>query len=471
MNRKKAYLIYIIVVILLCSAPLTGMTVRPTTETTENKELSEWPVFLTDDHYLNMNFLDQAGNWFTEHFAFRQELVDADAKLRGDLFQVSAVDSVILGENGWLYYEATLDDFQHKNSISNRMLFNIAHNLSLMQEYTELLGKKFVFTIAPNKNSLYGDNMPSRYRFTYTDLSDADRISRWLEKEGVHYVDLYKLFREQEEVLYYERDSHWNHKGAVMVYDALLDACEKEHEDYEALGFETISDYYGDLNLMLYPTNAVPETDYKYNKNFNWEYVIGQDVTDQIVQTKSIEGSGNLLMYRDSFGNTLMPYFAQTFSNAVFSQKVPYQMTDLVTASPDIVILEKVERHLPTLGSVAPIMSAPSRQLLGKLNQAEENNTTMTIGKEGSYWSFSGTADKVFMDDDSRIYLEISDGFTKGTYEAFCVEKKENGISSDYGYQLYLSEIAVNGPVFLVKVIVQNEDGFYVLYDGKGVYE
>lgn len=467
MNRKKAYIIYILVVVMICLVPLLGMTVRPTTQTTENKKLSEWPVFITEDNYLNMNFLDQAGTWFTEHFAFRQELVDADSRLRGDVFQVSSVDSVILGKNGWLYYEATLDDFQHKNSISNRMLFNIAHNLSLMQEYSELLGKKFVFTIAPNKNSLYGENMPDRYQFTYTDLSDADRITRWLEKEGVNYVNLYDLFEAADETLYYERDSHWNHKGAVMVYDALMDAAEKEHEDYDSLGYETISDYYGDLNLMLFPTNAVPEKDYRYHKEFSWEYVMGTDVTDQLVQTFCSEGEGNLLMYRDSFGNTLMPYFAQTFSNAVFSQVVPYQMTDLVTASPDIVILEKVERHLPTLGSVSPVMSAPGRQLLGILNEAGENSTTLSLGKEGIYWRFSGITDKSFMEADSRIYLEISDGFTKGTYEAFCVEMTENEITSDYGYQLYLSDITIKGPVFLVKVIVQNTDGFHVLYDGK----
>lgn len=466
MNRRKGYLIYICIIIGLCLLPFVGMTVRPTTQTTENKELTEWPILLSEEGYLNMHFLEEAGTWFTDHFSFRQELVGADAKLRGEVFQVSAVDSVILGKNGWLYYEATLDDYQHKDSISERMLFNIAHNVSLMQEYSSLLGKKFIFTIAPNKNSLYGENMPDRYNFQYAEQSDAERLTPWLEREGVNYVDLFELFAAQDEVLYYERDSHWNNKGAVLVYEALMEAAETPSIGYESLGYDTVNDYYGDLNLMLYPLNATPEKDYSYHQDFTWTYLQGGAVTDQYIQTSCSSGKGKLLLYRDSFGNTLLPYFAQTFSKAAFSQVVPYQMTDLVTAAPDVVILEKVERHLPTLGSVAPIMSAPARQLLGTLNEAE-SSTTLNVAKEGIYWRFTGIADESFMDEDSRIYLEVSDGMNKGTYEAFCMQISEEGVTSDYGYQMYLSEITMPGPVFLVKVIVQNSEGFHVLYDGK----
>ena len=463
MKKKTGYILYIVIVLGLCLVPFAGMLFRPTTQTTENKKMTEWPVFFQESG-INIHFFEEAGNYFSDHFAFRQELVEADAQIRSNVFEVSAVDSVIVGKNDWIYYEATLDDYQHKNGVSERMLFNIAHNLSLMQQYTETLGKTFLFTIAPNKNSLYDENMPERYRYQIAENSDAERLKPWLEREQVNYLDLFDLFEQQEEVLYYARDSHWNQKGAVLVYQAMMEACGLDYEDYEALGYDVVKDYFGDLNLMLYPLGAKPEEDARYRKEFNWSYVQGADVTDQYIQTTCAEGKQNLLMYRDSFGNSMIPYMAQTFSQAAFSQIVPYPMTDLITAAPDVVILEKVERHLQTLGKVPPLMSAPIRILQQEMS-VSEGNTTLALTKEGSYWKFSGIADAQ-LETDSRIYLYVNDGTNAGTYEAFCVEASENGVVSDYGYQMYLSEIMLNGSAFDVSVIAETKDGFLIIYEG-----
>lgn len=467
---KGLWLLYIVTVIGICLIPLALMGVRPTAQTTENKKLAEKPV-LMDETGFNKDFLSDAGDYFTDHFAFRQELVAADAKLRSGIFEVSAVDSVIRGENGWLYYEATLDDYQHRNSVSDRMLFNMAHNTALMQEYAELLGKTFVFTIAPNKNSLYGENMPERYNYTVAGESDAERLKPWLEKEGVHYVDLFALFEKQDGVLYYARDSHWNQRGAVLVYNALLDACNIAHETWEDVESEIRCDYYGDLNLMLYPVGAVPEDEVHFKKEFTYGYgKEGATVEDTFIQTTNPEGSGKLLMYRDSFGNSLLPYFAQHFASATFSKVVPYPMTDLVTAEPDVVIVEKVERHLPTLGEVPPVMNGLSRTLDAPV-QTAEGSTTLKMKKEGSYYQLSGIADEAAADVDSRFYVEVDDGEKAGVYEAFCVNLSENGTSSDYGFLLYLSQLYINSDEIKVKVIAETDGQFTVIYEGTETIE
>lgn len=464
-QKKTGYLIYIVIVIGLCLLPLAAVSVRPTTQTTENKPLAKWPV-LWDETGFNRNVLVEAGSWFEDHFAFRPELVALDAGIRSNLFGLSATDSVICGTDGWLYYEATLDDYQHKNSVSERMLFNMAHNVFLQQEYSELLGKTFLFTIAPNKNSLYDENMPANLRYQVAESSDAQRLTPWLDREGVHYVDLFKLFGQQDEVLYYDRDSHWNHKGAVLVYNTLLDACGKEHETYENIGTYETTDYLGDLNLMLYPVGAKPEKDIHYDREFTYSYS-EEDVSveDSFIQTTSATGTQNLLMYRDSFGNTLLPYMAEEFAQASFSKMVPYPMTDLVTQKPDIVIVEKVERHLPTLGEVPPLMSGPVRTLSGRTKDCL-GNTSFHLKKEGSYYKMTGIADSTYLDVDSRIYVEVTDGEKTAVYEAFDVSLKEDGVTSDYGYLLYLSEVKLAGDNLKIRVIGETEDGCTVLYEG-----
>lgn len=463
MQKKRiGYLLYIMIVLGICLLPLLAMGIRPDVGNRENRTPAPWPSLYKEDGF-NWAYLQEAGDYFTDHFAFRQELVSADARIRTELFAVSPVDSVIVGKDGWLYYAATLDDYQHKDSVSERMLFNMAHNLALMQEYTQLLGKTFLFTVAPNKNSLYGDSMPDRLNYRLGDNSDMERLKPWLEREKVNYVDLYELFRSRDEVLYYARDSHWNQKGAVLVCNALLDAAGREHETYEEIAFEKTTDYLGDLNLMLFPVTARPEEQIRYQKEFTWEYSQGDDVEDNFIQTTCENGNGSLLLYRDSFGNSMLPYLAEEFRTAAFSKQVPYPMTDLVTYDPDLVIVERVERHLPTLGRIPPLMSGLSRSLQEE-KTVVDSAATLRFSKEGSYWKMEGLADAAYMKTDSPIYLEVEDAAGVKTYEAFCVALSDEG-TQDYGYQMYLSEILLEGDTFRIRVMTQKDDRLLVLHE------
>lgn len=466
--RAVGSILYLLLVLGICIVPLMLFWFWPAETTAENRTMAALPEVWTAEGF-NWNVLSEAGAYFTDHFFLRQEMVSINAGIRSEVFGVSPVEDVIVGENGWLYYSATLDDYQHKNGISERALFNIAHNTALMQEYTEGLGKTFVFTIAPNKNSLYGENMPERMRYQVAQKSDAQRLLPWLVRENVNYVDLFALFGEQEEILYYARDSHWNEKGAVMVYHALLDASGKQHETYEGAQPQQQADYFGDLGVMLFPVGGIPEVRLQYPVGDTWRYVEGQEVEDPFIRTENEKGKGNLLMYRDSFGNSLLPYMAQTFSQGVFSRQVPYAMSDLVTYEPDILIVEKVERQLPTLGKVPPIMNAPIRET-GKVFVAVENTAaTVSLSKEGSYWKLEGLADSDWMDTDSRIYVEVDDGGGAKLYEAFCVSGTDtkDGSANDYGYILYVSETQAAGDTFYIRVLMEQEEAMIVLLEGK----
>ena len=145
------------------------MAVRPTNVTTENKELSRFPSLRGEEGW-NRDYLSDLGTYFEEHFAFRQELVSANSELRSKLVKTSSEKKVVLGQNGWLYYSGTIGDYQGTRLLSERSLFNTAHNLAMMQGMTEALGSEFYYTISPNKNTLYGENMPY-YCLLYT--SDA----------------------------------------------------------------------------------------------------------------------------------------------------------------------------------------------------------------------------------------------------------------------------------------------------------
>lgn len=177
----------------------------------------------------------------------------ANALVNGKIFQVSTASGVIQGTGGWLYYKDSLDDYLGINQLSDRGLFNVAHTLSMMQKNLTARGKKFLFTVAPNKNSLYGEHMPYYDSLKVTEVNNLARLTPILEKEGVNYTDLKSLFEAQDEVLYHERDSHWNNKGAALAADAIMTDLVKMHDSYKDEAYEVRTDHIGDLDKMLYP--------------------------------------------------------------------------------------------------------------------------------------------------------------------------------------------------------------------------
>ena len=60
----------------------------------ENRRLAEFPE-LKKENEINNRWLLEAGEYFQEHFAFRNELVTANALLNGKIFGVSTADGVI----------------------------------------------------------------------------------------------------------------------------------------------------------------------------------------------------------------------------------------------------------------------------------------------------------------------------------------------------------------------------------------
>ena len=455
--RRAGKIIYIILAMAICMIPSVGMIFRPTTETSENKEMAAWPSF-TEDGSWNENYLEEAGEYFDDHFAFRPELVSSDARIRGDLFGVSSSDQVILGRDGWLYYEATANDYLRQNQISDRAIYNIAHNVALMQQYVEEQGSQFLFTVTPNKNSLYGEYMPYYYRQTSL-ASNAERLKPYLEQEGVHYLDLFELFESQEEILYLKRDSHWNNKGALLAYNVMMDQVGQPHDTYQDTPYTVDDSYIGDLNSMLYPVGAVPEENQVYDIQQNYAYVTDtKSVEDSWIQTINPQASGSLLMYRDSFGNTLLPFVSNAWENVWYSQYTPYSIQlDMESCLPDTVIVERVERHLTALGQNPPYMESPQAALAGT-EMVADTGTTVSLTDAGAFYGIQGILDDSVTSEDCKIYVRCTDasGNTR-TMEAFPVTRIEGDRASDYGYQCYIRKESVSTGSCTIDILTESQ--------------
>lgn len=453
---------YMVLCLLICAVPFIGMAVHATNTTTENKELASFPDFRENGKW-NADFMQELGTYFEDHFAFRTELVTADAKIQSNVFGVSNVDTVTVGTDGWLYYTATVNDYQGQNVMSQRKISNAVHNLSLVQQCVQENGAAFLLTIPPNKNSLYGENMPYYFQKKAGSVRNIDLLKKEIIKMDIPYTDLFSLFEEQKEVLYLKRDSHWNNKGAVFAYDALLRQLKVEHDHYEATKSLRLKEEYGDLNKMLYPLTAEPEWNYFYQKEDVFSYKTDtKSVEDAWIETENSKGNGSLLMFRDSFGNTLLPLMANTFAKGYFSKGVPQNIAGYMEMyQPDVVILEKVERNISEFAEEPPLIECPVTKIDGKMKRIDTETSLNMAESENNanYWEISGALEDSVCKKNIEIYVQVTDGEEQKIYETLSVTNRD----TDYGYRLYLSKEKLSTDKVSVEVIIGDGKRYQVV--------
>lgn len=459
---KKGKLIYCILFFAICLCPSLGMLVTKQETSSENRQLSEFPSPKTEEGKINVEWLSQAGDYFQEHFAFRNELVTGNALLHGRLLETSTADGVIQGKNGWLYYKDSLDDYLGQDLLSDRSLFNIAHMLSMTQQALEEKGVNFLFTIAPNKNSLYGDNMPYYDKLKVSDQTNRENLESWLTTEKVAYADLYQALMEEDEVLYHARDSHWNNKGAALAADVLMDALGKDHDSYERESYTVRRDYTGDLDTMLYPLASTADDEIYYDKETTYATVEEiQSNFDPRITTVNPVKEGSLVMYRDSFGNALLPYMADAYANAYFSRGIPYQLMDVETHSADTVIIERAERFLPEMSQFPPVLTAKEISLTEDQELQESDGAVdVKIKPQGMTAQLSGRIKEGLLDTDSRIYLKVNGS----VYEAFPMDVKVEENLDDNGFCLYLPSELVAADGNDVEILIEKDNKIYNIY-------
>ena len=416
MKNSLTSALFVGVFLALCLVlSLTTLIFGPS-QSAANEQLSEKPV-LKNEEGLNTDYLSQLQSYVNDRFYLRQKLITMDRQL-SSLMGVSGESSVILGKDGWLFFEKTLADYTDTAPLSNRELFSAASNVALMEEYCKKNGKDFTFVIAPNKNSLYGQYMPN-FGVKATS-SNAERFHSLLSQMEVNYVDLFAAFKQQPEQLYFAHDSHWNSKGAAYGAD-LINAAFGVESNYFEGDFSYQVAHAGDLFGMVYPGSQDTELDGLYGGELNYTFKTPSTQPDAIVLQTAGSGSGKLLCYRDSFGILLFPYLADSYKDAKFSRLVNYDLTEKA----DYVAIELVERNIVYLIQNVPVMEAPVRELdviLPVSGKADAAVDTSARSPE-NHRLLRGTLHEQ-PDADSCVYV-ICDGVA---YEAFCLEN--NGFAA-----------------------------------------
>ncbi len=374
-----------------------------------NEQLAPAPVLFTEEG-LNGDFFSHAAQWFNDHFFGRQTLISMQNYLDANILGEDTIGQVIAGKDGWLFYSSTEPDYMGQTA-PDADLLDMANNLQLLQQYCQSKGSKFVFAIAPNKNTLYGSKMPYAGK---NSGANAQKLMALLQKRGVNTADLFTALAAQEEILYFPHDSHWNSKGAALGADCINKALGVE-SNYFAGDFSEEKPYRGDLYDMLYPGFTDNQTDTIYGGKLDFDYTTAAQKPDSIALLTKSNQPGSLLCYRDSFGNLLYPYLADSYGDCRFSRSVSYDLT----GEYDNVAIELVERNLHYLITYLPVMPAPA----AKVEKTDSVGTIQLQTQAGDMQKVTGAL-PTQKDAGSPVYL-----FTEsGCYQAFSL--KDNGFGA-----------------------------------------
>ncbi len=407
--KKTVSIVFAVLFLALCLVPSLGMLAGGVSAAGANEVLASAPALKKADGSLNAGFLSDFSDYVGDRFFLRQQAITAWNALNAGLLRSSCSDDVILGSDGWLYYADTLADYTGSDPMSDRELWCAARAVALMREYAESRGCAFLFTLAPDKNALYGEHMPAYVRSGAP--TDAERFAAALAEQGVAYLDLFSVFRGQDEALYFRTDSHWTARGAALAADALLSALGRESAWF-GTDFSVPQEHRGDLYEMLYPAGTATETEYASAAPFSFTYTQPfRTASDISIRTASADGSGSLLLFRDSFGINLYPYLAEEFGTALFSRLNPYDLSLADESGADTVVIELVERNLRYLNRYAPVYPAPERAV--ETAGAAEDGGSCAVSVSASSLDgcllVNGTLPEG-ADDDSPVYLLSDDG-------------------------------------------------------------
>lgn len=453
--KHKKYMLFIVAVWCILVLPFAGMAFWATNETSENKELATFPKFDTE-HPLEQKYLHELGEYFEDHFAFRPYLVTANAWLHSHLLKSSTTNQVIPGTDDWLYFHGTLSDYQGKNLFTERENFSILHNLHLIQNYVQAQGSQFLLMVPPNKNTLYDEHMP--YYLQKGEDSNLKRLTKRFQQEGIADVGLYEKFAKEEDTLYFKRDSHWTTKGAYLAYIWLMEKTGLPFDTYENIPYTMEPIHEGDLDKMLYPKAVQKEDDMVYQKEPTFQYVTPvENNMAEWIETENPNKDGSILMYRDSFGESFIPFVADAFGKGYFTRLVPYNLLQVEQYQPDVVVIEKVERNLDDFITDIPIMEPPQTE---NIQTAKEDICAEVSAEQaGSFLKISGELAQANIQADTEIYVAITDlqTNTTKTYETFYTASQQRDAG---GYQLYLrgSSLPTAGTIRCDVLAVDKED-------------
>ena len=350
-NNSRIDIVFICSFFILLFIPMSKINYAEISEQ-ENRTLQKYiPLF--HNGILNSQFGTNFEKWYNDRFRGRSLLIDFYNKIFCFVNNKMENEKAFKGKDNWLFYkpENGIKNFQNAILFSDTELKNIAKFLNDFQNWCAQNHKKFYFVIAPDKNKIYGEYFYDIAKIRPDTESKTRQLLAYLEKNSdVTTIYPYAILHENKDkgLLYWKNNTHWNELGAYYGYWDIIQHIRNDFPqipEANIIGFTQEKHLKGDLTKMFSPSQQYEEhTLYKKPIIESNEKCMAND-SGKDISCKNDTGRLNLVMFRDSFTTSMIPYLAQSFKNARFLWHYKLSKQDLdIMKYADVIILEIVER-------------------------------------------------------------------------------------------------------------------------------
>ena len=327
----------------------------------DGRNSEAWPVFQLKSSVLK-DFPKKFDSAFSDHFFLREQCIFLSRGLKYYFFNLSDNKSVIFGDQKWLFLndevfmgsKFPIDPESHAEKWANTI--EARYRWSLSQ------GINYYFVLAPNKNTIYPNYLPSI--FWYKGIRPSDLLVSKLIERGVPALDLKVSLAElgKREQIYLNTDTHWNYLGSYYGAFALVEYISGKFKGFPSLvGYDrnwSGNSEGGDLARILGISWFFKETQQiSMVKKFG-KYMISQtsdlipDIylnngTNSIHKMVGSNSTGIIgVVFCDSFCRSWELFLSDIFDNTFFYSTLFFDEKFLLKTKPQFVIQGIVERNI-----------------------------------------------------------------------------------------------------------------------------
>ncbi len=353
----------VVLFIVMTAVPGFGLALgidRAGLSESEMRELATWPKWSWSPKDVAA-WPDAFQKYFDDHFALRARLIDWRSYVLWNGLRMTASDTVIAGKDDWLFYadDGGIGDWTQAEPFTLDELAVWRETLVRRRAFLARRGIPFLFVIAPDKQMIYPEHMPTSLKRLRDDYR-ADQLVAYLRRTTPDFqiLDLRAavISAKPTAQLYHRYDTHWNDRGGLAGYQAIARALRQWFPSIQPLersDFDTDhSVASGDKTTMLGLTDpgkmAMPGLVLRRGQGYR---VVEPDSPDPygedglLVTEHRDKSLPTAVVFRDSFAGRLIPFLSEHFSRASYLWQNEFDFDEIAREKPDVVIQEFVARH------------------------------------------------------------------------------------------------------------------------------
>lgn len=309
----------------------------------ENRYLAETPE-LSWDNILSGTFQDGLEDYLRDQVCFRDGWITVKTGIQkacGD----TDIGGAYVGKDGYDFEKITPEDVDEKQ---------VDRNIKAVEDYfmtaSETIDKqKLSFLLVPTSGLVMQEKLPKNARL-FDQAKYIDQVQKAMK--DYNFVDVRDtLMDHNEEYIYYKTDHHWTSAGACLAYEVWSEHTGGEAEKKDELAENVVSDKFrGSLySKILDADSAYDEIwtyglqkdeafgskdctvtidekqqldsiydDEKLQGKDKYAYFLGGNYGQVHIQNQKVASKAkgkNLLIIKDSFANSFVPFVTQDYEN------------------------------------------------------------------------------------------------------------------------------------------------------------